>query len=897
MSEMVGEQELAAADGITPMMAQYLGLKSVHPDYLLFYRMGDFYELFFADAAKAAEALDIALTKRGRHLGEDIPMCGVPVATAEAYLEKLIRKGHRVAVCEQVEDPAEARKRGSKSVVKREVVRLVTPGTLTEDALLEARASNILAALGRSGGSFALAAADMSTGVFEVSAVAEEEIAAELARLSPKELLLPDALVNHDGLKPVFAALKIALSPLPASRFDSDAGARALSAHYGLLSLDGLGAFSRAELSAAGSLIAYIDLTQKGRKVALRRLVKTQPTQFVGIDQATRRNLELDQTLSGSRNGSLLATIDRTVTASGARLLASRLAAPLTDISAIASRQDAVEGFAQDAEQRRRAREHLRAAPDMARALARISVGRGGPRDLANLRDGVKAARKLRDDLIDFGARRAPGKDLRGEAGVAHGALTQAIADLSQLSDRLSFLLVEEPPYLARDGGFIVAGAHAPLDELRALRDESRRVIAGLEARYKTDSGVSQLRIKHNGVLGYFIEVALQHADKLMADKDLFRHRQTMAGAVRFSTDELASLASRIAEAAESALALELGLFTQMCELALAHADPIAAAADALSVLDVASSLGELAVARTFARPKVDDSLAFHITHGRHPVVEAALAAAHSGPFVANDCDLSPEARGRLWFVTGPNMAGKSTFLRQNAIIALLAQMGSFVPAEAAHIGVIDRLFSRVGAGDDLAAGRSTFMVEMVETAAILNQATSRSLVILDEIGRGTATYDGLAIAWAAAEHLHESNRSRALFATHYHELVALSERLDSAASVTMKVKEWNDSIVFLHEVTAGAADRSYGIHVAKLAGLPSAVIHRAESVLSALEEGREGHKPLARVDELPLFSVSAAPPPRTSAVEDTLRGVEPDALTPKQALEVLYDLKKKLPS
>jgi DNA mismatch repair protein MutS len=887
---MPQEQDIAAADGITPMMAQYLALKSAHPDYLLFYRMGDFYELFFADAAKAAESLDIALTKRGKHLGEDIPMCGVPVATAEAYLEKLIRKGHRVAVCEQVEDPAEAKKRGSKSVVKRAVVRLVTPGTLTEDALLEARASNILAALGRSGGAFALAAADMSTGSFEVSAVGEDEIAAELARLSPRELLLPDALVNHDGLKGVFASLKIALSPLPASRFDSDAGARALQAHYGLLSLDGLGAFSRAELSAAGALIAYIDLTQKGRKVALRRLAQVQPSQFVGIDAATRRNLELDQTLSGARNGSLLATIDRTVTASGARLLAQRLAAPLTAIAAIAARQDAVQCFADDAELRRMAREHLRAAPDMARALARISVGRGGPRDLANLRDGVKAARKLRDDLTV----------LRGEAADAHAALTGAIADLSRLSGRLSFLLVEEPPYLSRDGGFIVAGAHAPLDELRALRDESRRVIAALEGRYKSESGVAQLRIKHNGVLGYFIEVAQQHADKLMANRELFRHRQTMAGAVRFSTDELASLASRIAEAAESALALETALFNEMCDLALEHADPIAAAADALSVLDVAAALGDLAVAKAYARPKVDSSLTFRIVKGRHPVVEAALAASHAGPFVANDCDLSPEApqdgkSARLWLLTGPNMAGKSTFLRQNALIALLAQMGSFVPAETAHIGVIDRLFSRVGAGDDLAAGRSTFMVEMVETAAILNQATERSLVILDEIGRGTATYDGLAIAWAAAEHLYETNKSRALFATHYHELVALCERLDRCACVTMKVKEWNDSIVFLHEVTAGAADRSYGIHVAKLAGLPEAVVHRAEAVLRALEEGREGHKPLARIDELPLFSAAAPPPPKGSAVEDALKTIEPDALTPKQALDALYELKKTL--
>ncbi len=880
--------DVTSVGDATPMMAQYLAIKAAHADYLLFYRMGDFYELFFADAAKAAEALDIALTKRGKHAGEDIPMCGVPVHAAESYLEKLIRKGHRVAVCEQVEDPAEARKRGAKSVVRREVVRLVTPGTLTEDALLEARSSNLLAALGRSGAEFALASADMSTGEFSVAQVGQGEIATELARLSPKELLVPDGLLADEAFSLPFKSLGAALSPLPSSRFDSANGERALKAHYNMLSLDGLGAFSRAELSAAGALIAYLDLTQKGRKVALQRIVQVSPSHFMGIDAATRRNLELTQTLSGQRGGSLLAGIDRTVTASGARMLAGRLAAPLTDVKQIGARHDAVEAFAGDSELRRRAREALRAAPDIARALGRLSVARGGPRDLANLRDGVKAARGLRDGLR---------KDsLGGEALGAVDAMTQNIAALSRLSDRLEFLLVEEPPYLARDGGFIKNGAHAPLDELRALRDESRRVIAGLEGKYRSASGVTQLKIKHNGVLGYFIEVGQQHADKLMTDRETFRHRQTMAGAVRFSTDELATLASRISQAAESALALEAALFDEMTMLALEHGEALGGIADALSVLDVAASLGELAVAARHVRPRMDNGLAFDIRRGRHPVVEAALQAANAGPFVPNDCDLSPNAKGRLWLVTGPNMAGKSTFLRQNALIAILAQMGSFVPAESAHIGIVDRLFSRVGAGDDLAAGRSTFMVEMVETAAILNQATPRSLVILDEIGRGTATYDGLAIAWAAAEHLHEANESRALFATHYHEMVALAERLTSMACYTMKVREWNDSIVFLHEVVAGIADRSYGIHVAKLAGLPEAVVHRAEEVLRALEEGREGHKPLARIDDLPLFGASA-PAAKGSAVEDALKTIEPDALSPKEALEILYDLKKKLPS
>jgi DNA mismatch repair protein MutS len=872
--------------GATPMMAQYLAIKQAHADYLLFYRMGDFYELFFGDAAKASEALDIALTKRGRHQGDDIPMCGVPVHAAEAYLEKLIRKGFRVAVCEQIEDPLEAKKRGAKSVVRREVIRLVTPGTLTEESLLEPRAANMLAALGRAGNDFALASADMSTGALEVSALRESEIAAELARVSPRELLAPDNLLAHDALAPLLKAMGPALTPLPSVRFDSGNGERALAGHYGLISLDGLGSFSRAELSAAGALIAYLDLTQKGKRVALGRLKRVSPKNFMAIDSATRRNLELTETLSGARTGSLLAVMDRTVTAAGARELASRLAAPLTDVKVIAARHDSVEFFSKDSELRRALREALRAAPDLSRALARLSVQRGGPRDLGNIRDAIKAARALREALSKI--------PLTGEAAGAMAAITSGMASVLALSDRLEQLLVEEPPYFSRDGGFVRAGVHAPLDEVRALRDESRRVIASLESRYRAASGVAALKIKHNGVLGYFIEVTQQHADKLITNRDLFRHRQTMAGAVRFSTDELANLASRIAEAAEQALAIELSLFNDMAALALENAEQLSAIAGALALLDVSVSLAELAMASRQVRPAMDNGLGFKILRGRHPVVEAALAADHARSFVPNDCDLSPNAKGRLWLVTGPNMAGKSTFLRQNALIAIMAQMGSFVPAESAHIGIVDRLFSRVGAGDDLAAGRSTFMVEMVETAAILNQATEKSLVILDEIGRGTATYDGLAIAWAAAEHLHETNKSRALFATHYHEMVALCERLSAMTAVTMKVKEWNDTIVFLHEVTPGAADRSYGIHVAKLAGLPEAVVRRAEEVLAALEEGREGHTPLAHIDELPLFGATA-PKPKANAVEEALKAVEPDTLTPKQALEVLYDLKRKL--
>ena len=884
--------EVAAVDSVTPMMAQYLEIRGAHEGYLLFYRMGDFYELFFDDAVKASGALDIALTKRGKHLGHDIPMCGVPVHTAEQYLEKLIGKGFRVAICEQIEDPAEAKRRGGKAVVKREVIRLVTPGTLTEEALLDARQANAIAAIARAGGEVALAVADMSTGDFTVATVAATDIAAELARSSPREVLVPEALLSESGFADVARALGPALTPQPSRNFDSTSGERTLKALYGIASLDGFDNFARAELAAAGALAAYLELTQKGKMPALKPVTRAPQDMRMNIDAATRRNLELVETLQGTRAGSLLGTIDRTVTSAGARECAARLSAPLTTIPDIVSRQDAVAFFVSEARLRAELREDLRRAPDIARALARLALGRGTPRDLAALRDGIAAGRALRDRLVVLDD---PLKPTGGEAGCARAILTEAIAGASGLGERLERLLVPAPPPHTRDGGFIAAGAHAPLDEARTLRDESRRVIASLEARYRTESGIAALRIRHNGVLGYFIELTPANADKLAAGpaRDIFRHRQTIGSAVRYSTDELATLAGRIAEAAELALALERELFDSLARDATKQSTKLQAIASAIAVIDVTCALAELASTARWTRPKVDGTLAFDIRRGRHPVVEAALAEAHAGSFVSNDCTLED---ARIWLVTGPNMAGKSTFLRQNALIAILAQAGSFVPAESAHIGIVDRLFSRVGAADDLARGRSTFMVEMVETAAILNRATERSFVILDEIGRGTATFDGLAIAWAAIEHLHAVNRARALFATHYHELTALAQRLEGIVAVTMRVSEWKESIVFLHEVVRGAADRSYGIHVAKLAGLPRAVVARAETLLRALEEGHEGHRPLARIDDLPLFSAAGAlTAPSRSAVEERLAPIEPDTLAPNDALQLLYELKRLL--
>jgi DNA mismatch repair protein MutS len=896
----VPEPTPEAVGRVTPMMEQYVEIKAANPDCLLFYRMGDFYEMFFDDAETASRALGIVLTKRGKHHGRDIPMCGVPIERADEYLHRLIALGHRVAVCEQMEDPAEARKRGNKSVVRRDVVRLVTPGTLTEDTLLDAKRNNYLLALARSRASstedcFALAWIDISTGEFRVAESDRSGLAAEIARIEPGEVIVADALYADAGLLPFLRSLPT-LTPLTRDVFDGATAERRLSAFFNVATTAAFGTLSRIELTAAAAAVTYVERTQIGKRPPLSPPVREAAGATLQIDQATRGNLELLRTLAGDRRGSLLAAIDRTVTAAGSRLLAQRLAAPLTDPAEIADRLDAVAAFVDDSAARGDLKGKLRAVPDLARALSRIVVGRGGPRDLAAIRDGIFAA-------AEFSAR------LSALAVVPH-ELTQAIAGLRKpdaaIAGELAQALADELPAFRRDGGFVRAGYAAALDEARALRDESRRVIAALQVRYAEMTGVKSLKIRHNNVLGYFVDVTAQHGEKLMAAplNATFIHRQTTAGQVRFTTTELGELEAKIANAADRALAMEFDIFDQLSARVTAASDAIKEAAAALAVVDVATSLAALAVERDYVRPEVDNSHAFVIRGGRHPVVEQALGA-DGGPFVANDCDLSPptEAKaGRIWLVTGPNMAGKSTFLRQNALIAVLAQMGSFVPAKQAHIGVVDRLFSRVGAADDLARGHSTFMVEMVETAAILNQSGQRSLVILDEIGRGTATFDGLSIAWATIEHLHESNRCRALFATHFHEMTALAAKLKRIHNATMRVKEWHGDVVFLHEVIAGAADRSYGIQVAKLAGLPATVIERAKLVLAQLEAEDRTSPARKLIDDLPLFAATRpapAAPPQNDALNtviEALAALHPDEMSPRDALEALYALKSKLP-
>ncbi len=854
----------------SPMMAQFVALKAEAEDCLLFFRMGDFYEMFFDDAKVAAQCLDIALTHRGEHAGERVPMCGVPVHAAEAYLARLIRAGHRVAIAEQVESPAEAKKRGGKSLVRRAIVRVVTAGTLTEEALLDARAANWVAALCPTAAGIGLAWADVSTGRFMAATVAAGDIPAQIARLAAAEIIVPEG----------WDAAPAGGIARPAAGFDSRRGEVRLKALFGVATLDGFGGFTRAELAAAGGLVDYLEEVGRGTMPLLSPPQRHVVDSVMAIDAATRDSLEIMRATGGGRAGSLIAAIDRTVTGAGARLLAEDLGAPSTDAARIDARLDLVSWFFADMIGRERTRDALKAIPDLERALGRLAAGRGGPRDLAAIRDGLGAARGLRQRLA---------------AGDNRPALLDAtlarIPGHAALVDHLSRAVVPEPPIDAAAGGFIAEGYDAALDELRRVAGDGRRAIAQLEAGYRERTGIAGLKIRHNNVLGYHIEVSSRHADPLMAADSGFTHRQTLAGVVRFNAPELHAEAARVMQAGDHALAAEAAHFEELREAVLAEASGIAETAGALARLDVAAALAARAAEGGWCRPEIADDLCFEVEGGRHPVVEQALAASRT-PFVANDCALGEGAR--VWLVTGPNMGGKSTFLRQNALIAVLAQAGGYVPAARARLGIVDRLFSRVGASDNLAQGRSTFMVEMVETAAILSQATERSFVVLDEVGRGTSTYDGLAIAWAVLESIHDRIACRCLFATHYHELTRLAERCDDLSLHHVRAREWKGDLVFLHEVAAGPADRSYGLAVARLAGIPGGVVNRAKQVLAKLEAGRQKTGGLAAgLDDLPLFAAASPAEPAPDALRARLEALRPDDLSPREALELVYELKR----
>jgi DNA mismatch repair protein MutS len=871
---MAGTLKSAAAP--TPMMVQYLALKAKADDCLLFYRMGDFFELFFDDARAASATLDIALTSRGEHDGRPIPMCGVPVHSAEGYLARLIKAGHRVAIAEQTESPEAAKARGgSKTLVARDIVRFVTAGTLTEDSLLDSWASNMLVAVAPVGDAVGIAAADISTGFFELVTVSPGALEAELARISPSELVVPDSV----GDTPFEAIVR------PRADFDSVAGEAALRRHFALDTLGALGEISRAEKAAAGGLIAYLGHVGQGKMPFLKWPIRRAVAEHLLIDQATRDSLEISTASKGSRAGSLLHEVDRTITGAGARQLSADMAAPLMDRAKIEARLSLVQWFHDAPLVRDTVRSALRTLPDIARALGRVVAGRGSPRDLGQIRDGLDSARVLRERLAATGG-----------AAQEKPALLESILPLldghGAMVDLFTRALVTTPPTDVGQGGYIAEGYDAALDALRLAGRDGRQAIAQLEARYREATGVGALKIRHNAVLGYFVEVPAKHGDALMAPGTGFTHRQTMAGAVRFNAPELHEEAMRIMQAGGHALAAEAAHLEELIAVVLDRRNEIGASADALARIDVATALAERAAEGAWCRPQFTNAAELHIEGGRHPVVENALAKS-GDRFIANDCNLAPDRR--LWLVSGPNMGGKSTFLRQNALIVLLAQAGSFVPATSARLGLVDRLFSRVGASDNLARGRSTFMVEMVETAAIMAQATDRSFVILDEVGRGTSTYDGLAIAWAVVEGIHEANRCRCLFATHYHELTRLADSLDALSLHHVRAKEYKGDLVLLHELADGPADRSYGIAVAKLAGLPPQVVARAKTVLEKLEKGRAETGGLAAgLGDLPLFSAALdAAEAKVDALREKLTGLDIDALSPRAALDLLYELKK----
>lgn len=884
---------------ITPSMQQYFEIKSRYPECLLFYRMGDFYELFFEDAVKASAILDIALTKRGKNAGEDIPMCGVPVHAAEAYLPKLIASGHKIAICEQLETPEEAKKRGYKEVVRRDVVRVVTPGTITEESLLASNSAHYLAAVSL-GKDAAVAWLDLTTGEFTTSATTLAQLPAILARIQPRELLLTQAAYAQLQPQPWFLEWRNLTSIRPDVQFTESAAKRRIAEHYTVASAESFGEFTLEEFAACGALLDYVQLTQMEASARLDAPRREFAGDCLLMDGATRRNLELVNTLGGARRGSLLATIDETVTAAGARMLANWLSAPLATREPIEARLDAVAWAVSNSKQRSVLRETLKAIADMERAIGRLSLGRGGPRDLLLLAVSLTQTNTLHEQLRTL------------ELPALLRASREALLGHHALAENLSAALKAEVGMFARDGNFIADGFRADLDEYRRLRDESKRVIAAMESKLKADTAIPSLKIKHNNVLGYFIEITPIHEKKVPAD---FIHRQGLAGALRYTTAELSETARKIEEAADKALKLELQLFEELRFAVLERGKQIVAAARALAVMDVVLGLAERAHADRWVRPAIAATTAFEVTAGRHPVVEAALRRAHE-EFIANDCvlgvariqnsefgedaSLNSEFRtpNSLLLITGPNMGGKSTFLRQQAILTILAQMGSFVPAEAATIGLVDKLFCRVGAADDLARGQSTFMVEMVETASILHQATARSLVVLDEIGRGTATYDGVSIAWAVAEHLHNVTKCRALFATHYHELTALAQTLPRLKNYHATAKEHNGKLIFLHTIREGFADKSYGIHVAALAGMPKPVLTRARELLTTLESGHSLTEDQG-AGELPLFAsvkVNNTEEKHTeeksiNKIAERIASIDINSLTPLHALNLLHEL------
>ena len=884
LSKVTGETILKT----TPMFQQFLEIKADNLDCLLFFRMGDFYELFFEDAVIASKELDIALTSRGKYDGDPVPMCGVPHHAYMPYLEKLTKNNYKVAICEQTESPKEAKIRGgTKALVKREVVRIVTPGTLTEEILLDADKNNFLLSINTNNKNIGISWLDVSTGELYTEECSKNNFLSVIARIRPSEILLMDTVDNYysDLIKKTFDCV---VSPLIQNINNSKKAEKLICLHFGVKTLASFGIFSENEIVTCWSLLDYVSLTQKGNLPPIRFPKSIKNESLMRIDSSTRKSLEISQTLIGNKKGSLIDAVDMTLTAVGARQLDKDISAPLTNIEEINGRLDMIDFLIDSNTVRDSIRKILKSSADIDRAKARVILSRGGPRDLESIKLGIEGAHNL-DNILDNNKFEKFPKDFI--------ALKKHLNLCSELLNSLKSILSENLPLFVKDGGFVKKGYSKELDEVCSFRDQSRQHILEMEVEERAKTGLTSLKIKYNNVIGYFFEVTQLQKKKFLEIKNAERFipRQSLKGAARFVTEALSRLSESISNAAEQAIEIELRIFEEIKSLINAQHDALANISYSLSRLDVASSLAEVSILHNFVRPNILDDQNLEIIGGRHPSVELVMKKNGENKFFSNDCHLDQE--DKIWLLTGPNMAGKSTFLRQNALITILAQSGSFVPAEKASIGIVDSLFSRVGSSDDLASGRSTFMVEMLETAAILNQAGKKSLVIMDEVGRGTSTYDGLSLAWSILEHLHNTSHSRTLFATHYHELTKLSETLPSLSCHTMQVKEWENKVIFLYTVMSGVAKGSYGIHVASLAGIPNSVLRRAKKILQEFETSGTRNN-LSKEEKEVSTSKFIKTNNKTEIINNLINDmsvINLDALSPKEALDKLYTYVKKI--
>ena len=861
----------------TPMMEQYLTIKNKHKDALLFYRMGDFYELFFEDAIAASKALDITLTKRGKTNGMDIPMCGVPFHSADNYLPKLIKKGFNVAVCEQTETIEEAKSNLKKGPLKREVVRIISPGTLTEDNLLDRNANNFLGAISDVNGSISISWVDVSTGCFKSRNLQKENNQKQLLtnlllRMNFSEILVSDAMELNIISEEWHSIIKKQSSSL----FHYSSCLQQICSYFSIMSLEGIGKFSDGEVIAAGVLLSYLKLTQCGKLPILSMIQNESENNFLEIDYFTQKSLEILSNLSGETNGSLITSLDETKTAGGARLLKQRITEPFYKVVEIEKRYNLINWFLNNDIDIFKLQNNLENIPDIERSLSRISLLRGSPKDLSILCNGLLNVKQIYEIIISF-------KDRLNQAPLLNNILNQISVDYS-LFENIKNSLKKDLPLSTKEGGFIRDGYDDNLDKLRNFRNNELEEITKLQNKYSDLTNVNSLKIKYNRMLGYHIEVRAVH-DKSLRDKDIFIHRQTTAQTSRFTTIELNEAENQLINSYDKSISIEMDIFKNFTNQIINEGKKILDIASAISELDIGIMVVKQSKDRGYVCPKILENKTLEIIEGRHPVVESQMKLSENS-FISNDCILNKD--DFLWLITGPNMAGKSTYLRQNALIVIMAQAGLFVPAKEANIGVFDKIFSRVGASDDLAKGQSTFMIEMIETSLILNTASEKSLVILDEIGRGTATFDGLAIAWSVLDYLHNKIKPRTLFATHYHELTSLKEDLNHLSCHKMSIKEWNNSIIFMHKIIEGEADKSYGIHVAQLAGLPFEVIKKATQLLSKLENNKDNsylkksdnlYDNYSNINENQIFFKE-------------FDNINVDDISPREALDILYKLK-----